>query len=455
MEINAAFQWQCHPQAEAFLSNMLDQASRGNAFIASLAKDLHKHTSTRLFDWLDHLIIGHTDKLEKQLEAYGFISDLVVTPTYRVFYHPGAQLPKIVVRDHTRPIVGVAVGVDRIVDFLMVRGMTGEIEGSPFSGYRRCCVSTENEVSLWVVERRGVLTMEPIYNDVSYLEKYFEAKEKWKTRPRDLVDEEEGIFKATALVEEMVEIIGEELTAWIVLECEREYWQARNTAGQIQKNRQDRLGMGWANHDHHTFRSSRRFFAALVRLFEILGFHCRERFYAGEEAGWGAQVMENSKCRLVLFLDVDLHPGELEIDFAHEPLDDLEKLGTIGLWCALHGDSILKSGMHHLEAQFMFEDLKHDLNVHGVSMMDPFSSFPYLKQAFTHGEIWPVDARRIEELLKTNKLSKEQAEKFLTYGAVGSHMENLQRREGYKGFNQKNVSFIIKKTDPRYINPQK
>ncbi len=34
-------------------------------------------------------------------------------------------------------------------------------------------------------------------------------------------------------------------------------------------------------------------------------------------------------------------------------------------------------------------------------------------------------------------------------GALGSHLENLQRREGYKGFNQKNVSIIIKKTDPR------
>jgi len=30
-------------------------------------------------------------------------------------------------------------------------------------------------------------------------------------------------------------------------------------------------------------------------------------------------------------------------------------------------------------------------------------------------------------------------------------MENLQRREGYKGFNQKNVSNIIKRTDPRKL----
>jgi hypothetical protein len=105
--------------------------------------------------------------------------------------------------------------------------------------------------------------------------------------------------------------------------------------------------------------------------------------------------------------------------------------------------------MHHLEAQFLFDDLKEDLVKQGVEMMEPFSSFSYLKQAFTHGEIWSVDAHRVEKLVRSDKLTKEQADKFISYGAVGSHMENLQRREGYKGFNQKNVSFIIKKTDPR------
>ena len=34
-------------------------------------------------------------------------------------------------------------------------------------------------------------------------------------------------------------------------------------------------------------------------------------------------------------------------------------------------------------------------------------------------------------------------------GAIGSHLENLERRNGYKGFNQKGVSDIIERTDPR------
>lgn len=449
-EINANFQWKCQPAAEAFLLNVVAEAQQENPFIATLAHDLLKHTSTRLFDWLDHVIIGNSAANEQLLEDTGFISDLA-TPTYRVFHHPGAQLPRVVVRDHDQPVVGLAVSVDSIASFLQVRGLAGWIEGSPLSGYRRCCVATENGVSLFVVERRGVLGMEPTYYDAGYSDKYIEAMELWQTRPRDLDDADEGIARAVAIAGEVISLVGQDTAAWIVLECERRYWQARNTAAQIQKNRQDRLGMGWANHDHHTFRTSRHLFAKLVRLFEMLGFHCRERFYAGEEAGWGAQVMENSKCHLVLFLDVDLHAEEVAIDFAHHPLPELDQLGTIGLWCALHGDSILKAGMHHLEAQFMFDELTSDLAASGISMMDPFSSFPYLKQAFTHGEVWHVEPKHVHALVDKGRLTSAEAERFLTYGAVGSHLENLQRREGYKGFNQKNVSFIIKKTDPRHL----
>lgn len=450
MTMNAAFQWQRHPKAESLIASALEGCCEANPFIAALKADLLKHTSTRLFDWLDHIVVGHSPEIEKDLEETGFISDHA-TPTYRIFHHPGAQLPRVVVKDHAQPLVGIAVTVDSISDFLMVRGMTGWIEGTPLSPYRRCCVSTDNEVSLWVVERRGTHTMEPVHTDEEYIERYIEASEKWKTRPRTIEDTEESMSRTIRHAEEIIALVGEDLAAWIILECERRYWQSRNTAGQLQKNRQDRLGMGWANHDHHTFRSSRRRFTHLVRLFEMLGFHCRERFYAGEEAGWGAQVMENPRCKLVLFLDVDLAPHELEIDFAHHQLPELKHLGTIGLWCELHGDSILHAGMHHLEAQFMFDELTHDLSTIGIRMMEPFSSFPYLKQAFTAGEVWHVDHARIEKLLNRGAITQEQAEKFSTYGAVGSHLENLQRRDGYKGFNQKNVSFIIKETDPRSL----
>jgi hypothetical protein len=208
--------------------------------------------------------------------------------------------------------------------------------------------------------------------------------------------------------------------------------------------------LGWANHDHHTYRSSRKNFRLLIATWEKLGLQCRERFYAGREAGWGAQVMEQPVTGIITFNDVDLTPDELMGDFSHEGLEEQQKLGTVGLWCGLHGDSFLQSGMHHLEAMFDFDSLTRQLAEEaGVKTMKPFSDFPHLRQAFTEGERWRVDPERIARLRKTGAITAEQAEQFRTKGTIGSHLENLERNDGFKGFNQAGVSEIIHATDPR------
>lgn len=444
------FLWECQPKAENLILKILDEAFELNPFIRDLQSDLQKHTSTRLFDWLDHVSHCYSEDLERELEEAGFTLEQT-SYSYRVFHHAGAQLPRVIVKDkgNSSPKIEIAVSVESIADFLMVRGLSSNIEGSLLSGYRKSSICIENDAELLVVERRGFISMEPQVLPADSIVKYLEAKEKWQKRARSLEDEHQAMQQTLKIAEELVSLVGEDTAAWIVLSVERSFWQSKNLSGQLQKNRQDRLGMGWANHDHHTFRSSRKRFSELVRLFEMLGFHCRERYYAGQEAGWGAQIMENPRCRLVLFLDVDLNADELEVDFAHHPLPELKNLGTIGLWTALHGDSILKAGMHHLEAQFLFDELTADLNHLGIGMMQPFSSFPYLKQAFTAGEVWHVNPKKVMKLYEEGKISEKAKEKFIAYGAIGSHLENLQRREGYKGFNQKNVSVIIKKTDPR------
>ena len=126
------------------------------------------------------------------------------------------------------------------------------------------------------------------------------------------------------------------------------------------------------------------------------------------------------------------------------------ELGTVGLWCALHGEAILQAGMHHLECQFDFDRLSQQLETAaGIRTMPPFTSLPYLRQAFTEGERWPVSEERLRPLLERNQITAEQADRFRREGALGSHLENLQRDQGFKGFNQQGVSRIIAQTDPR------
>ena len=81
--------------------------------------------------------------------------------------------------------------------------------------------------------------------------------------------------------------------------------------------------------------------------------------------------------------------------------------------------------------------------------MAPFTDFPHLRQAFTQGEIWPIEPDRLETARAADIISDEQAKRFAEQGALGSHLEILERNEGYKGFNRTGISQIIRRTDPR------
>ena len=232
-------------------------------------------------------------------------------------------------------------------------------------------------------------------------------------------------------------------------QTEREYWQGRNTAAQTQFERQSALGMGWANHDHHTYRCSREHFAPLIAFLELAGFECRERFYAGSDAGWGAQVLEQPECGIVIFADVDMSAEELAGDFAHDGLPPTRELGTVGLWCQLHGDSFLAAGMHHLECQFDFAASQQQLAAVGIETMAPFTDFPHLKQAFTVGERWQLPEERLVSLVDRGVISSDESARFSADGVLGSHLEILERNDGFKGFNQTGISEIILRTNPK------
>src|SRR6185437_11383173 len=166
----------------------------------------------------------------------------------------------------------------------------------------------------------------------------------------------------------------------------------------------------------------------VIEFFCRFGFTKRERYYAGAEAGWGAQILEHYTTGITVFADVDLMPEETRVDFSIERLPDAPRLSTVGLWCGLHGDSFLQAGMHHLEARCDFPLLREQWAEEGVASMKPFSDFPFLKQALTEAERWQVDPERIHALLAKKLIPGEQAESFLKNGAVGSHLENLQRK---------------------------
>lgn len=441
-----AFTWSPRPESAQFVQRLLQECVAQSAFAARLAERMSTETGTRLLDWIDHFGLPEDDPALQELDGLGYTrADQHGVVAYE---HRQGLFPRI--RLHRGLARQVAIKVESVVDFLAANGLTGiDIQGPPLASVRVATVAYEGSVEVLAVERHGSLAFDPNPHEQIPLGAILRQTEILRLRRRHFASDDDGFIHAIQLIEEAIIEVGRDRACDLFFAAEREYWLRRNTAGRTQKARQDRLGLGWANHDHHTYRSSRENFSLLIAFLERLGFQCRERFYAGMEAGWGAQVIEHPVTGVTIFADVDMSPEEVSQDFSHEGLHRRDQLGTVGLWCALHGEAFLQAGMHHLECQFDFAATRDQLKQAGIETMPPFTDLPHLRQAFTRGEQWEVDPGRVERLRRSLRITEDQAKLFLEKGALGSHLEILQREDGYKGFNQKGISEIIAATDPR------
>lgn len=444
------YHWTTQPQAATLVREIydgfLERCPDAKAWEARLLRE----TGTRLLDWIDHLALPADSDLAPRLAEVGFVASR--QDGANVWRHPGGLFPAVLIRNDAA--WRMAIHAESVADFVAANLGNNPIaiQGAPLAPLRMARVVAAGDAELWIVERHGFTGFEPPSFSATQMEAVLHQAEAFRLRRRRFDHDKEGFEHALHVIREAVGAVGVDRACDLFFAAERDYWMRRNHAARVQKARQDALGLGWGNHDHHTYRSSREHFARLIAALEALGMECRERFYAGREAGWGAQVLEQPRAGIVVFADVDLAPEEVMGDFAHEPLPPRRELGTVGLWCKLHGEAFLQAGMHHLECQFAFDAAKQQLAESDVATMKPFTDFDYLRQAFTQGEQWAVDPRRVEAMLTEGYISQEQADKFLRDGALGSHLEILQRDDGYKGFNQTGVSEIIRRTDPRYAS---
>lgn len=445
--------WGLHHEAEKFVDALIEEVLKGNAAARSFAKALSEVAHVRMVDVVDCIRLSGKSAALAVMDL-GYAVEFV-SMEGTVYRHYGADLPRIrieLLQHHGSElkIQGLAVKCDSVIAFAERHACVG-IEGTP-GGYLSMArvVSPGDEISFWAVERRGANCILPVYTQTPIFRDIAEARRIWNaSRSGDwsVSNALAGVEARLGAVRRIREFLHEDLARAVIFEEERAYWQSRNESGRFQKALQDELGIGWANSDHHTFRSSRRCFHQLIQLFLALGFKPRERFYAGDDAGWGAQVLE-APDGLVVFADVDLMPEEKDCDFAERPLAPGPKLGTIGVWCALNDESILRAGMHHLEIKCDFQAKRADEEKNGRKVL-VFNDSPELKQAFTAGERWMVPKARLDDLVSCGLITAEQARVFAEAGAIGSHLEILERHGGYKGFKKAGISHIIGATDPR------
>ena len=438
--------WPRRPEAAKFLQTIFSDFTAANPMIAFMADRLLQTAGVSMVHLIDHWVLPDIGVARTRLTDSGF-EESNTADDDAMWKCPGARLASVRLDKevhHPR----MALAVENIYDFsaawdLPDVGRLGDSE----SGYEEARYPLPAG-ALAAVVRLGYSGYRPGELNASSLRAILGVRARLRQRARS-TDVRQDIEHTGTLLAEVIEEIGAERTTDEFFAAEREFYMSRNAAARHQFRLQQQLGIGWANQDHHTYRSSRLEFRALIELWNLLGFECRERYYAGDEAGWGAQIMEHPVSRVVLFCDADIAPDELDIDFTSVELAPRQSLGTIGLWCALHGDSIAEAGMHHLECEFDFEHARRNLEAAGIGVMAPFTDLPMLKQAFSVAENWPVSAERAADLYRCGFITQEQADRFAQHGAAGSHLEILQRWEGFKGFNKTGVSSIILATDAR------
>ena len=440
--MNSTGEWKTQPEAEKLVERLMTEAYSLNPEAKEFSDRLVKGVAVRMRDLLDSLSFNDST-LIPEIESLGWVlgKDNVYTNSLGWF-------PALIFEPSQ--VLKVCFRVEFVEDFIQANEISTTIEGKRGSQFRMGIVFSGQGHEFWAIERHGTMAYSPIDTDDKLIAKAQQHQQSLILRKRNFKNVIDGFDYMDGLIQDIVGDIGADWACDLFLRAEREYWMTRNTAGRIQKDRQDAFGIGWANQDHHTFDSSREHFYRTINILEQLGFECRELFYAGAGAGWGSQILEQPSLKSVIFADIDLAPEELDFDFAHDQgIKPLYPLRRAGLWCAMHGESMFEAGLNHLECMYdakVFNELFAELD---IPMMEPFSDFPHLYQALTVGEWWEVDHSRIEELQAAGHITSEAADNFKKHGAIGSHFENLERNDGFKGFNQPGIDDVLRVIDPR------
>jgi hypothetical protein len=431
--------WQMHPRAQELVSSVVGTALQECPAAQDFAAHLLKTAGIRLADTLDHVVFEDVSlQLSLQRNGWQEISSGVLRHDNGLFpdFVRGAGLQ-------------VAFRAESLETFIAVHRSSGAVQGPQFGPYRRVCAFERGATSFWAVERNGHVTYDMPSVSPARIRSARLCLQAFRSRRRQFDSVAQGLAHTELLVDAAVAALGQHWACDLFLRAEREYWMQRCDAGRFQYSRQCAAGVGWVNIDHHTYDSSREHFAPTVRILEKLGYICRELFYAGAQAGWGSQILEQPVLRSTIFADIDLAPDELDLDFAHLPIEPLPKMRRAGIWCGMHGESMLEAGLNHVAGMYDQNQLRAQLSACGVRMMAPFSSFPELYQELTEGQWWPVDPVRVDCLQQAGHLAQDEAEDFRLRGAIGSHLENLERNQGYKGFNQPGIDGVLRIIDPR------
>ena len=143
---------------------------------------MRDETGTLFLDWVDHLVVSPDD--EAAFRDVGFTEDPLGENAsgLTALWHPEAMLPRVLLGTaEAKHPSAIAIRPEFVAEFAASHGITNEIEGEPFSRFRKLLAFEENDAAFYAIERRGYrgyITQPPD------LKKFLAAREIWQTRRR-------------------------------------------------------------------------------------------------------------------------------------------------------------------------------------------------------------------------------------------------------------------------------
>ena len=265
----AQFEWKRWPDTEAFVGRLIATALEGHPFAARLAERMMAEAGTPFEVWVDHLVVTGTSAVARTLSSLGYERQpghyAVGVPVYA---HPGGIFPRIALYSSAGSGNGstaigvrdVAIKVESIAAFSRAHDLGLEILGYALGPYRSALIPGDR-TNLVVIERRGYLGFEPFPGELAREGRMkphaardaLAARDVWLARRRRFDDDAQGFDVTEATLNTVIELAGSaDLACHLIFEVERDYWQSRNRAAQVQKARQDqaRAGLGEPRPSH-------------------------------------------------------------------------------------------------------------------------------------------------------------------------------------------------------------
>ena len=206
-----------------------------------LGEQMRELTGTRFFDWIDAIGLPDSPEMRRQLEENGYKAELS-NEDAPVFRNAEGVFPRIVLRGERA--VEVVLKVDSVADFLAANQIEAAVEGAPFAPLRRAVIAKTGSAVLSVAERRGAWRWTAEARDVEKSLCAAEHFEEFRRRKRRLEEEADGFNHAAEMIRAAIGELGVDQTCSLFFAAEREFWQRRNQAAQVQKHRAGFAGAG-------------------------------------------------------------------------------------------------------------------------------------------------------------------------------------------------------------------